>query len=109
MGGASTTRPRPGSIGSSSTLPSSASSGSLAPPPRNANENKSTRDEPDLISFSAPSETSSNCELNDYTDSNRNNNNASGGGGGGTSDSHANFLQMVDEMHRLVYRIIFTH
>lgn len=88
-------RPRPGSNGNSSTtyasssLPNSASNGSLAPPPivppRNLRTG-SSRDEPDLISFTAESSSARTAALTTealVTDS-----------------QHANLMQMVNEMHR---------
>lgn len=101
----STTRPRPGSFGNSSTsygtssLTNSSSSGSIAPPPivpaRNIRGNSN---EPDLISFTNPagSDAASSLLSTDPVIGLQTNNRLDSP----TSDSHANFLQMVDEMHR---------
>lgn len=99
-------RPRPGSFGSSASasfgssksFPTSSSSGSLAPPPpsntqRNTNRTQIKSNETDLISFSHPADNSlSNDSLllgNDLASVTS-----------PVPDSHSNFKQMVDEIHR---------
>lgn len=100
-----TTRPRPGSLNSSSSssnLKNVAAGGSIAPPPlvppRSCSETRQLRrNEPDLISFSNISEGGDrahslehNVDISeiDSVTSNK------------INDSHSNFRQMVDEMHK---------
>lgn len=97
----STTRPRPGSFGNSTPtsfgsvkpFPTSSSNGSLAPPPTAPQRNQARKTyETDLISFSNPSEdTNANSLLLA---------NEAASVTSPSNDSHANFKQMVDEIHR---------
>lgn len=101
------TRPRPGSFGNSpstsfnsgKSFPTSSSSGSLAPPPitqRNPNRTQSKPNETDLISFANPTEIVPNDDsLLLATDSALATTASSP-----ANDSHSNFKQMVDEIHR---------
>lgn len=102
------TRPRPGSFGNSAstsfgstkTFPTSSSSGSLAPPPsttqRNPNRNQTKANETDLISFAIPADTDLSTEgllLGNETATTTLRTSP-------VNDSHSNFKQMVDEIHR---------
>lgn len=103
-------RPRPGSFGNSSStnfnagkvFPTSSSSGSLAPPPpsiqRNPNRIPTKTNETDLISFSSTTENISNNDDNLLlaNDSAL----ATQSIPSPVNDSHSNFKQMVDEIHR---------
>lgn len=88
-----TQRPRPGSNGNTTTtfatnsLPNSMSNGSLAPPPCVPPRNTRTgnnRDEPDLISFTAESASSTQSIAPDTP----------------ITNAHANLMQIVSEIHR---------
>lgn len=128
-------RPRPGSFGNSSTtgssssfggsgsgssnnngkssFPTSSSSGSLAPPPSNTprNLNRTKANETDLISFAHPIDNNlSNDSLLLANDSAITAAAATAAAVSLTSpstvnDSHSNFKQMVDEIHRYVMTI----
>lgn len=101
------TRPRPGSFGNSAStsfggsksFPTSSSSGSLAPPPpttqRNPNRNQTKSNETDLISFAIPTDHISNDSLLLASDTALAVSTTSP-----VNDSHSNFKQMVDEIHR---------
>lgn len=102
----SMTRPRPGSFGntasssygSTKSFPTSSSSGSIAPPPsmqRNPNRTQSKSNETDLISFTISTDNISNDTLLLSNDAASNVSTASP-----INDSHSNFKQMVDEIHR---------
>lgn len=119
-------RPRPGSFGNSSTtgsassyggtssssnnngkstFPTSSSSGSLVPPPSNTprNSNRTKTNEADLISFAHPID-------NDLSnDSLLLNNDSTAASPSTVNDSHSNFKQMVDEIHRYVMTIFKNH
>lgn len=108
------TRPRPGSFGNSpsasyasgKTFPTSSSSGSIAPPPsitqRNPNRNLTKTSDTDLISFTIPTENVSNDSLLLTNDSTSLSSSMTATTAATTPgfDSHSNFKQMVDEIHR---------
>lgn len=110
----SVTRPRPGSFGNSpsasyasgKTFPTSSSSGSIAPPPsitqRNPNRNLTKTSDTDLISFTIPTENLSNDSLLLTNDSTSLSSSMTATTAATTPgfDSHSNFKQMVDEIHR---------